>query len=258
MISVNCAALPAELIESELFGHEKGAFTGASSMRKGRFELANGSTLFLDEIGELPLALQSKLLRAIQEGEIERLGGSDTLKVDVRLIAATNRNLKACVESGEFRADLFYRINTFPIEVPSLNERREDIPLLAEHLVRKLAPGLDREITSISAGMIRYLKEREWPGNVRELEGFIERALITNNGAVLTYSPGTEAIDAGHPPQSAEGDSTLRAIERSHIISVLDRTDWTITGNKGAARILGVPPSTLRSRMKKLGINRPE
>lgn len=261
MISVNCAALPESLIESELFGHEKGAFTGAVSVRKGRFELAEGGTLFLDEIGELPLPLQSKLLRAIQEGEFERLGGSKTLKVDVRIIAATNRQLKEFVDRGDFRADLYYRISNFPIEVPSLSERIEDIPLLAEHFVRKFSPELGKNIKAISSGMLRYLAERSWPGNIRELEGFIQHALITNEGDVLTLSVQNEEAaqalaDQGGFTHGEQG--TLSSVEHKHIINVLNQTGWKISGEKGAAAILGVPPSTLRSRMKKLGIKNPE
>ena len=261
MISVNCAALPESLIESELFGHEKGAFTGAVSIRKGRFELADGGTLFLDEIGELPLPLQSKLLRAIQEGEFERLGGSKTLKVDVRILTATNRQLKNIVDRGGFRADLYYRISNFPIEVPSLSERKDDIPLLAEHFVRKFAPELGKNIKAISSGMLRYLVERSWPGNIRELEGFIQHALITNEGDVLTLSVQNEEItqpsSEQNDPYEAKG-GTLSSVEHKHIINVLNQTSWTISGDKGAAKILGVPPSTLRSRMKKLGIAHPD
>jgi len=261
MVSVNCAALPESLIESELFGHEKGAFTGAVSARKGRFELADGGTLFLDEIGELPLPLQSKLLRAIQEGEFERLGGSKTLKVDVRLIAATNRQLKNIVDEGDFRADLYYRISNFPIEIPSLKERKDDIPLLAEHFVRKFAPELGKNIKAISSGMLRHLTERSWPGNVRELEGFIQHALITNESDVLTLNAQNEEINQ---PLSELDDlassekATLSSVEHRHIIDVLNQTTWMISGEKGAAKILGVPPSTLRSRMKKLGIEHPD
>lgn len=259
MITVNCAALPAELVESELFGHEKGAFTGANSMRKGRFELANGGTLFLDEIGELPLPLQSKLLRAIQEGEFERLGGSETLKVDVRFIVATNRQLKMAVDRGRFRADLYYRISNFPIEVPSLSERKEDIPLLVEHFVRKLAPRLDKNIKAISSNMVHDLTQRSWPGNVRELEGFIQHALITNEGDVLKLNPQEEEIvespaDPDQNDSPKPGLTTLSSVEHDHIIAVLEQTAGVIAGKKGAAKILGVPPSTLRSRMKRLGI----
>ena len=261
MVSVNCAALPEALIESELFGHEKGAFTGAGATRKGRFELADGGTLFLDEIGELPLSLQSKLLRVIQEGEFERLGGSKTLKVDVRLIVATNRQLKNSVDEGEFRADLYYRISNFHIEVPSLRERKGDIPLLAEHFVRKFAPELGRNVKAISSGMLRYLTQKSWPGNVRELEGFIQHALITSEGDVLTLAAqngGASHLlsEQGEVLDAQEG--TLSSVEHRHIVNVLNQTDWMISGEKGAAKILGVPPSTLRSRMKKLGIEHPE
>lgn len=260
MVSVNCAALPEALIESELFGHEKGAFTGAVSARKGRFELADGGTLFLDEIGEMPLSLQSKLLRAIQEGEFQRLGGSKTLKVDVRIIAATNRDLEKLAKEGGFRADLYYRIGNFPIEVPSLSERKDDIPLLAEHFVRKLAPELGKNIKAISTGMLSYLQDRSWSGNVRELEGFIQHALITSEGDVLTLGvrngkPARKPVN--RKGQNNDAKATLSSIEHDHIKSVLNQTDWLISGKKGAAKILGVPPSTLRSRMKKLGIEHP-
>ncbi len=261
MVSVNCAALPESLIESELFGHEKGAFTGAGSARKGRFELADGGTLFLDEIGEMPLPLQSKLLRAIQEGEFERLGGSKTLKVNVRIVAATNRQLKASVDDGEFRADLYYRISNFPIDVPSLSERKEDIPMLAEHFVRKFAPDLGRDIKAISSSMMQHLTQRAWPGNVRELEGFIQNALITNEGDVLTLgvqNDGAEQLVSEHGELLNAETATLSSIEHRHIINILNQTSWMISGDKGAAKILGVPPSTLRSRMKKLGIEHPD
>jgi PAS domain S-box-containing protein len=260
LISVNCAALSASLIESELFGHERGAFTGAQRMRKGRFEVANGGTLFLDEIGELPLELQAKILRVLQSGTFERLGGSDTLKVDVRLIAATNRNLKAAVDEGVFRADLYYRIASFPIRLPPLRERRDDIPILAEFFVRKHADRLGKSVDSISARSIRWLSEQRWPGNVRELEGFIERSLISMTGRVLDLvEPATSdsANPAGLAETEADGENSLHEAERRHIRQVLDATGWMIAGNDGAANRLGVPPSTLRSKMKRLGLTRP-
>jgi len=260
MISVNCPALPADLIESELFGHEKGAFTGAQAMRKGRFELANGGTLFLDELGELPRKLQSKLLRVLQTGEFERLGGTQTLHADVRLIAATNRDLKQAVDRGDFRADLFYRINTFPINLPALRDRKEDIPLLAEHFVHKHAARLGKDITALSTSMLNEILAHHWPGNVRELESIIERSLISSSnnsvlkltGPLVAASP--MAANAVNPRTDNSGD--LASINRAHIIRVLEQTEWRIAGKEGAASVLGMPPSTLRSKMKRLRIDR--
>ncbi len=258
MISVNCPALPANLIESELFGHEKGAFTGAEGKRLGRFEIADGSTIFLDEVGELPLDLQAKLLRVLLTGEFERLGGSKTLKVDVRLIAATNRNLPEAIERGDFRSDLYYRIGSFPITLPPLRERRGDIPLLAEYFVRKHAEGLGRGVDAISARAMKELVGYEWPGNIRELESIIERALITANGGKVLELPRPLGNDVDKPvtgtPLGTRTD--LESVERRYIVDVLDRTNWKISGDGGAAEILGMPSSTLRSRMKRLGIER--
>ena len=257
LVKVNCAALPANLIESELFGYEKGAFTGADSAKRGRFDLADGSTLFLDEIGDIPLELQPKLLRALQEGEIERLGGTQSIKVDVRIIAATNRNLAEAVAAGEFRSDLFYRINTFPIEMPPLRERGDDIQLLAEHFVKVHSQSLGREVSGISAGMMRQLREYSWPGNIRELDGVIQRALISSQADILELADPLESGTAGEPRVISSTISDLRLVERDHILSVLDETNWKISGESGAASRLGVPPSTLRSKMKKLSIVRP-
>jgi transcriptional regulator with GAF, ATPase, and Fis domain len=259
LISVNCAALSKDLIESELFGHEKGAFTGAHSQRKGRFELADGGTLFLDEIGELPGELQAKLLRVLETGDFERLGGSETLHVDARLITATNRNIKRAVDEGEFRADLYYRINSFPIELPPLHERAEDIPALTEFFVQRHAKRMSKDIESISARTIRYLCKQKWPGNIRELEGFIQRALISTSGPVLDYSESHDSepessISPDSVPANASAD--LRNVEREHIFKVLKSTRWVVAGKHGAAMIMGVPPSTLRSMMKRLGIKR--
>lgn len=257
MVSVNCAALAPELIASELFGHEKGAFTGAHAQRKGRFELADGGTLFLDEIGEMSVDLQAKLLRVIQEGEFERLGGTKTLKTDVRLIAATNRDLRQAVDQGEFRADLYYRINSFPVHLPPLRERREDIPLLVEYLTRKHARNMGKEVDSVSKRTMRYLRSQSWPGNVRELEGTIVRALITSKGNVLDYGQAaieSNALAAAGSPEAAE--SFLDA-QRLHILDALDKTDWVIEGKNGAAQALGLAPSSLRSKMKRLEITRP-
>ncbi len=256
LVKVNCAALPATLIESELFGHEKGAFTGADSSKRGRFDLADGSTLFLDEIGEIPVELQAKLLRVLQEGEFDRLGGSKTIKVDVRLIVATNRNLAKAVQAGEFRSDLYYRINTFPIEMPALRNRGDDIQLLTEHFVKTHAPRLGRDVTEISARMMDQLRNYSWPGNVRELEGIIQRALISSTGAVLELAE--PLTTNGAEKNGADTTiSDLKLVEREHIVAVLEDANWKISGATGAAAKLGIPPSTLRSKMKKLAIVRP-
>ena len=253
LVRVNCAALTPTLVESELFGHEKGAFTGATARKIGRFELANGATIFLDEIGELPLELQSKLLRVIQEGEFERLGSSKTIMVDVRIIAATNRNLKMAVEQGGFREDLWYRLNVFPITVPPLRDRKEDIPVLIEHFVRRFSQKVGKKISSISPGSLRILQDYAWPGNVRELANVLERAVINTNGAVLRI------VDHFEKPQVdalTQSDKTLEEMEKEYIIRILDSTGWRIDGHRGAAKILGLNPSTLRTRMTKLGIQK--
>jgi len=256
LVKVNCAALPANLIESELFGHEKGAFTGAESVKRGRFDLADGSTLFLDEIGEIPVELQAKLLRVLQEGEFDRLGGSKTIKVDVRLVVATNRNLAQAVQAGEFRSDLYYRINTFPIEMPALRDRGDDIQLLTEHFVKSHAPRLGRDVSEISSEMMNQLRRYSWPGNVRELEGIVQRALISSSGPVLDLAE--PLIDVTQEPDQHEGTvSDLKLVEREHIVAVLEDANWRISGTAGAAAKLGIPPSTLRSKMKKLSIVRP-
>lgn len=256
LVRVNCATLPANLVESELFGYEKGAFTGATGSKRGRFDLAHGSTLFLDEIGEIPIDLQPKLLRVLQEGEFERLGGTETIKVEVRIVAATNRDMWQAVADGEFRADLLYRINTFPIELPALRDRGDDIRLLAEYFTQLHAKRLGREVTQISAEMIRELEGYDWPGNVRELEGVIERALISCQGPILELGrPLT--TNANGSPASGAAAPDLRSVEREHIAAVLEVTNWKISGDAGAAAKLGVPPSTLRSKMKKLGVQRP-
>jgi transcriptional regulator with GAF, ATPase, and Fis domain len=261
LVKVNCAALPVNLIESELFGYEKGAFTGADKQKRGRFDLANGSTLFLDEVGDIPLELQAKLLRVLQEGEIERLGGSRTIKVNVRIVAATNRHLEEAVNDGVFRSDLFYRINTFPIELPPLRSRGDDVQLLAEHFVKVHSQNLGREITAISADMMRRLHEYRWPGNVRELEGVIQRALISSSGPVLELpvpiAHGKAEADENTPRVLSTSIADLRVVEREHILSTLEDADWKIAGPSGAAAKLGIPPSTLRSKMKKLSIVRP-
>ena len=251
LIKVNCGALSPTLIESELFGHEKGAFTGAVGRKQGRFELANGGTLFLDEIGELPPELQVKLLRVIQENEFERLGGSKTIKVDVRLIAATNRNLKLEVEQGTFREDLWYRLNVYPITMPPLRQRKEDIPLLVEHFASTYTRKFGKTISSVSPRTMESLQEHSWPGNIRELANVIERSVIHSQGSVL------QVVDRFEPvADEAAPTQTLEEVERDYIIRTLENTGWRIEGKYGAARILGLNPSTLRTRMLKLGIQR--
>jgi transcriptional regulator with GAF, ATPase, and Fis domain len=249
MVKVNCAALPATLIESELFGREKGAFTGAIARQAGRFEIADGSTIFLDEIGELPLELQPKLLRVLQEGEFERLGGSRTIKVDVRVIAATNRNLAQAVSEGRFREDLFYRLDVFPIGLPPLRERPEDIPLLSWTFVKEFSNSMGKPIEKIASDSMNALMAYSWPGNIRELRNVIERAMILAHGPVLQ-------IKLGHRPLQVDKstDVTLDQAERAHIIRTLERCGWRIRGAKGAAEQLDIKPTTLESRMKKLGI----
>ena len=249
MVRVNCAALPATLIEAELFGREKGAYTGALSKQVGRFELADGSTLFLDEIGELPLELQAKLLRVLQDGEFERLGSARTLKVDVRLIAATNRDLSTMVAEGNFREDFYYRLNVFPIRVPPLRERREDIPALVWSFVREYGENMGKSIDRISKSTMQRLQAYDWPGNVRELRNVIERSMILSRGDTLTVSPGE--VESQQP-----STQTLFEVDRRHILSVLEQTGWRIRGDDGAAQVLGLNPSTLESRMKKLDIKR--
>jgi len=255
LVKVNCAALPAALIESELFGHVKGAFTGALSDKVGRFELADGGTLFLDEIGELDLDLQSKLLRVLQEGEFERIGSSETVAVDVRIIAATNRDLLAAMDEGSFRPDLYYRLAVFPIEVPPLRMRREDIPLLVWHFIEQKQARLGRKVEDIPQRVMESLIEYDWPGNVRELENVIERAMILSSGATLAVHevfPGP--IRTGQPSSQP---TDPKEASREHIIHVLEECGWRIKGAKNAAERLGMAPSTLRYRMKKLGIERP-
>jgi PAS domain S-box-containing protein len=254
MITVNCAALPGNLIESELFGREKGAFTGADSRQVGRFEIANGSTLCLDEIGELPLDLQAKLLRAIQHGQFERLGSSQTIKVDVRIIATTNRDLEEEIRKGRFRQDLYYRLNVFPITVPPLRERIEDIPLLVEAAVERYSKKLGKQITSIQKETMTALQEYPWPGNVRELESVIERAVILCRGPILHLSDNLQLSSSPLPSVVR----TLEETERNQILKILTETRWQIEGKDGAASVLGLHPSTLRARMHKLKIVRPK
>ncbi|WP_081156187.1 sigma 54-interacting transcriptional regulator [Niastella vici] len=254
LIKVNCATLPANLIESELFGHERGAFTGAMEKRIGRFELADGGTIFLDEIGELPVELQAKLLRVLQEGEFERLGNPKTIKVNVRVIAATNRNLEQAIEKKEFREDLFYRLNVFPIVSPPLRDRKEDIPLLVKHFCQKYEAKIGKKITNIPAKVIDALMAYNWPGNIRELENIIERALILSRGNTLEYGEWVPAEKGINNEQPAA--QKLEDIEKEHILAVLNKTGWKVSGDKGAAKILGLNPTTLEARMKKLGIER--
>jgi formate hydrogenlyase transcriptional activator len=260
LVIVNCSALPATLIESELFGRERGAFTGAHTAQAGRFELANGGTLFLDEIGELPLELQPKLLRVLQEGKVERLGATRVTSVDVRVIAATNRNLAEEVRRGTFRRDLFYRLNVFPITLPALRERRDDVAALVRHLVDRLARQLGKTVPRVTADTIRALERHDWPGNIRELENVLQQAIILSKEGILELpglAPQLPADAEPLPEAEAEDSNTLITVERDHISRVLDTTAWRIEGISGAARILGLRPSTLRSRMRKLGILRP-
>ncbi len=253
LVKVNCAALPAGLIESELFGHEKGAFTGALARKSGRFETANGGTIFLDEIGDLPLDLQAKLLRVLQEGEFERVGSSQTLKVEVRVIAATNRDLEKAVRENQFRSDLFYRLNVFPIRLPPLQERKEDIPLLVRHLVLKYNTSFGKKIEVIPPKIMEALQAYSWPGNVRELENIIERAVIISQGSRLELG---EWLPKPSIAPRASRIPTLEELEREHIISVLETAGWRVSGERGAAKLLGMKPTTLEARMKKLGIER--
>lgn len=258
LIKINCAALPEGLVESELFGHEKGAFTGAIAKRIGKFELADGGTIFLDEIGEIPLDAQAKLLRVLQEREFDRIGGKMPVKVDVRVIAATNRDLLKSVADRTFREDLYYRLNVFPLLLPSLRDRVEDIPLLVRFLINKFATRIGKQVQGVSEFSEQLLKSYPWPGNIRELENVIERAIILTDGPVVEIDP--EMLPGSTSTSEAVGSgssgSSLEAIERQHILAVLQQTDWVIEGPSGAGRVLELHPNTLRSRMKKLGISR--
>jgi transcriptional regulator with GAF, ATPase, and Fis domain len=255
MVKVNCAALASNLIESELFGHEKGSFTGALAQKIGRFELASGGTIFLDEIGELPLELQVKLLRVLQEQEIERIGGSETIRIDSRVIAATNRDLKQSVADGEFREDLFYRLNVFPVVLPPLRQRRDDISLLARDFTARFAKRLGKSIDSIPHEVIEAFQSYHWPGNIRELQNVIERAVILARGSVLHVDEPLETLVADTEPLQ-HVKSTLEEVERRHIMRTLEESNWKISGEGSAAEVLGLNPSTLRARMRKLGIKR--
>jgi transcriptional regulator with GAF, ATPase, and Fis domain len=267
LVTVNCSALPAELIESELFGHEKGSFTGAVARQIGRFELADGGTIFLDEIGELPLNLQIKLLRVLQEGEFERIGSASTIKVNVRVIAATNRNLSEAIHNGSFRADLYYRLNVYPISLPPLRDRKQDIVRLATAFLREASAKLGKRFDRLPAAVVMVLESYDWPGNVRELQNAIERAAVISAGDTLQlpedWQPSVVERHSTPAPSldslpSSDRDKvervTLEDLERRHILRVLGETGWKVEGPRGAATILGLPPNTLRSRMKKLGI----
>jgi formate hydrogenlyase transcriptional activator len=274
LIKVNCAALPAALVESELFGHEKGAFSGATARRLGRFELADAGTIFLDEIGELPAEAQVKLLRVLQEREFDRVGGGSPVRVDVRVIAATNRALLSEVREKTFREDLYYRLNVFPVRLPPLCERRDDIPLLVEFLMNRFAQRIGKRLDGVSRQTMQLLQEYTWPGNIRELENLLERAVILATGTTLeipadlliaplstdtSRAPSVSGDDATEEPAAGAESNSLRrleAVERDHIIGVLRHTNWVVTGPRGAAQVLGLNPSTLRSRIKKLGIER--
>jgi transcriptional regulator with GAF, ATPase, and Fis domain len=257
-VKLNCAALQPTLVESEFFGHEAGAFTGATQKRKGRFELADGGTLFLDEVSEIPMEVQAKLLRVLQEGQFERVGASRSLTVDVRVVAATNRKLNKAMVEGTFRADLFYRLNVYPIQIPPLRERREDIPVLVHHFVSRIASKMGKNIRTIPADAMNALTVYDWPGNVRELKNVLERAVITSTGPALRIGDTLEAPPV--PIRSAKGAArfaTLAAMERCYIAKVLSSTGWRISGPKGAAAVLGLNPSTLRYRIQKLKIRKP-
>ena len=258
-VNVNCAALPGELVESELFGHEKGAFTGAIAQRKGRFELADGGTLFLDEVGELTASAQAKLLRVLQDQEFERVGGTQTLKVNVRLVAATNRDLAKMVKEGGFRADLYYRLNVFPIRLPSLRERSTDIPLLARFFLDKFARKMGKSIRDLSPRACERLLGYSWPGNIRELQNVIERAAILARGSLLEIDNALELrLEDQEPKNTPDQLIPFEDMERAYILKVLERTRWVIEGEQGAAAILDLNPSTLRSRMQKLNIRKPK
>jgi transcriptional regulator with GAF, ATPase, and Fis domain len=266
MITVNCASVPRELYESEFFGHVKGAFTSAVADRTGRFELADGGTLFLDEVGEIPLALQSKLLRVLQEGEFERVGDERTHHADVRIIAATNRDLKQEIEAGRFREDLYYRLNVFPVEIAPLRQRKEDIAVLVAHFVDLSARKLNRPQPRLTQANILTLQRYDWPGNIRELQNVIERAVITSNAGRLSFNlptgtkPKSPSLsDTLNAAEEAEiiPDDEMRRRERENVLAALKRTKWRISGKGGTAELLGIKPTTLASRMKKMGIARP-
>jgi formate hydrogenlyase transcriptional activator len=251
-VKLNCAAIPLGLLESELFGHERGAFTGAIARKVGRFEIADKGTLFLDEVGDIPLELQPKLLRVLQEQEFERLGGTRSIRTDVRLVAATNRDLGKMVEQGQFRADLYYRLNVFPILIPPLRDRHADIPILVRYFVDKYAKAMNRKIERIPGSVMDAIARYPWPGNIRELQNFMERAVILSDGPVLR--PPLSELRQTRTKLSAA--STLKEVEQRHILQVLRECDWVLGGPQGAAARLGIPRTTLIYRMRRLKINR--
>jgi formate hydrogenlyase transcriptional activator len=258
IVKVNCAALPVHLIESELFGHERGSFTGATERRLGKFELAHGGTLFLDEIGEMPIDLQVKLLRVLQEREIERIGGKGAIKVDVRIIAATNRELEKGMEEGRFRSDLYYRLNIFPIALPELKDRKEDIPLLASHFIHRLAGKTGRKIKGISVGVLQDMVMYDWPGNIREMEHLIERSILLSDGDTLEKIQLPRQSNVVPVPVEKK-EFTIKKLEeneKEYILNMLQYCKGRVCGHQGAAELMGVPSSTLFSKMKKLGIKR--
>jgi formate hydrogenlyase transcriptional activator len=257
MVKFNCAAIPSGLLESELFGHERGAFTGAITQQLGRLELANQGTLFLDEVGDLPLELQPKLLRVMQEREFERLGSTRTMTVDVRFVAATHRDLEAMVSEGRFRSDLFYRLNVFPIEVPPLRERPDDIPLLARYFVQQLNKRMSKTIETIPSEVMEALTQYTWPGNIRELQNLMERAVVLTSGPVLRF-PLRDLQNRPTTAFEAKPVKSLADAEREHILVALKESDWVLSGPNGAAARLGLNRSTLQFRMRKLGIVRPD
>jgi len=267
-VKINCAAIPAGLLESELFGHERGAFTGAISQKIGRFELADRGTLFLDEVGDIPLELQPKLLRVLQEQEFERLGSNKTLRVDVRVVAATNFDLAKLVAERTFRSDLYYRLNVFPIQIPALRERREDVPLLVRYFVQKCSRRQNKTVEYVPAEAMDALVNYNWPGNVRELENLIERAVLLSPGKELRVpiselkpltlpGAGPELPVYASAASSSAAISTLNEAERQHILRALRQTEWRVAGPKGAAKLLGMKRTTLQARMRKLGVRRP-
>jgi transcriptional regulator with GAF, ATPase, and Fis domain len=263
MVKVNCAAVPRDLFESEFFGHVKGSFTGALRDRVGRFELANGGTLFLDEVGEIPIELQSKLLRAIQEGEYERVGGNRTMKTDVRLVAATNRNLAGEVRKGGFREDLYYRLNVFPIALAPLRERKADIPPLTAHFIERACKEFKKPLALLSGEALAALKGYDWPGNVRELQNVVERAVITARDGVISFDlPADESRPISSRPEDSaivrvRTQEELGEADRANVLAALTKTRWKVYGRGGAAELLGIKPGTLAARMKKLGLRRP-
>jgi formate hydrogenlyase transcriptional activator len=253
-VKFNCAAIPSGLLESELFGHERGAFTGATTRKLGRFDLADRGTLFLDEVGEIPLELQPKLLRVLQEQEFERLGGTQTQQVNVRLVAATNRNLTQMVSAKEFRDDLYFRLNVFPIVIPPLRERREDIPLLVEFFVQEFSQRMNKQIDTVLASTMEQLTNYSWPGNIRELQNFIERAVILTSGSTL-WVP---LDDLKSPIEAEPAATTLKEAESGHILKILRETHWVVGGPRGAAARLGLKRTTLMGKIRRLGLSRPD